>query len=132
MVDIEDAFPGFGVGEIAPAVAFYREALGLPVDEDAMPGSFTLTLPSGQQVFAYERPGHVPAEFTILNFVVADIDAAVDALNAAGVTTKLYSGDEDFGTDERGIARSDDPSGGPAGIAWFRDPSGNVLSVIQQ
>jgi hypothetical protein len=86
-------------------------------------------MPSGAEVFVYGKPDHTPASFTILNFVVDDIDQAVEELNAAGVQTKIYS-DDVLPTDEKGIARPTNPEWGPE-IAWFRDPAGNVLAVIQ-
>ncbi|MFD6053514.1 VOC family protein [Agromyces sp. NPDC060279] len=128
MIEIRDAFPGFAVRDVEAALAFYRDVLGLEVVE-AM-GGFRFALPSGQSVFVYGKPDHSPAPFTILNFEVDDIDAAVDALNAAGVVTKIYSGEQDFGTDERGIARGRESGMGPD-ICWFRDPSDNVLSVLR-
>ncbi|WP_448005345.1 VOC family protein [Agromyces bauzanensis] len=128
MVTIRDAFSGFSVDDIAAARDFYGSKLGLPVADELM-GALRLTLPSGQSVFVYPKPDHVPAEYTMLNLVVDDIGAAVDELNAAGVETKIYSGEFDFGTDERGIAWGSRTGEGPD-IAWFRDPAGNVLSVL--
>ena len=93
-------------------------------------GSLRLTLPSGQAVFIYPKPDHEPATFTILNFLVPDIGTAVDELNEAGVVTKIYTEGWAFGTDERGIAHGSEENPGPE-IAWFRDPAGNVLSVIE-
>ncbi|GGI48622.1 catechol 2,3-dioxygenase-like lactoylglutathione lyase family enzyme [Agromyces flavus] len=129
MVAIRDAFPGFSVDDIAAAREFYGSKLGLAVADEAM-GGLRLTLPSGQPVFVYPKPDHEPAGFTILNFVVADIEQAVDELNAAGVETKIYTEGWAYGTDERGIAHGSEENPGP-NIAWFRDPSGNVLSVIE-
>ena len=122
------SFSGFSVDDIAAAKAFYGETLGLDVKEGAM-GNLDLTLPGGGRVFVYPKPDHVPASFTILNFVVDDIDAAVDELNARGVVTRIYD-DPSFPTDEKGIARGKAAGQGPD-IAWFRDPAGNVLSVLQ-
>jgi catechol 2,3-dioxygenase-like lactoylglutathione lyase family enzyme len=124
MVTISSSFAGFSVDDLAAAEAFYRDTLGLPVERNDM-GILDISLPGGGHVIAYPKDDHEPATFTILNFVVADIDVAVDELNAAGVTTKIYDL-EDLPTDERGIARG---NGGPD-IAWFRDPAGNVLSVL--
>ena len=129
MVTIRDAFSGFSVDDIGAAREFYSSKLGLPVQDEPMAGALQVTLPSGQAVFIYPKPDHVPATFTILNMVVADIDAAVDELNAAGVVTKIYTEGDGFGTDERGIARGSATGMGPD-IAWFRDPAGNVLSVL--
>jgi predicted enzyme related to lactoylglutathione lyase len=128
MVAIRDAFPGYSVDDIAVAREFYGTKLGLPVDDEAM-GTLRVTLPSGQAVFIYPKPNHEPATFTVLNLVVEDIDRAVDELNEAGVETKIYTGADDFGTDERGIARGSQTGEGPD-IAWFRDPAGNVISVL--
>jgi catechol 2,3-dioxygenase-like lactoylglutathione lyase family enzyme len=127
MLTTSHAFSGFSVDDIAAAKAFYGGALGLDAVEGEM-GNLQVTLPGGHEVFVYPKEDHLPATFTILNFVVEDIDAAVDELNAAGVVTKIYR-DPDFNTDERGIARGKAAGYGPD-IAWFRDPAGNVLSVL--
>lgn len=119
------AFSGFSVDDIDAAETFYHDALGLEVQHNAM-GFLELVLGSGARVFVYSKPNHAPASFTILNFPVDDVDAAVDDLNARGVVTKIYR-DPDFGTDEKGIARG---NGQGPDIAWFRDPAGNVLSVL--
>lgn len=121
------AFSGFAVRDTAEARRFYSEVLGLRVVLNGM-GILELTLPGGALVIAYPKPDHVPAGYTILNFAVADIDAAVDELNSRGVVTKIYS-DPDYGTDGKGIARGRAAGRGPD-IAWFRDPSGNVISVL--
>jgi catechol 2,3-dioxygenase-like lactoylglutathione lyase family enzyme len=128
MVTIRDAFPGFSVDDIDAAREFYGTKLGLPVDDSGM-GALRISLPSGQAVFVYPKPNHEPASFTILNLVVEDIDRAVDELNASGVETKIYTAPDDFDTDERGIARGSATGEGPD-IAWFRDPAGNVVSVL--
>lgn len=127
MVQLRDSFQGFSVNDVEAARRFYGDAIGLEVTDDM--GGLSLTLPSGQRVFVYPKDDHEPASFTILNFVVDDIDRAVDELNAAGVVTKIYEAPHDFGTDDRGIARGSQTGQGPD-IAWFRDPAGNVLSVI--
>jgi predicted enzyme related to lactoylglutathione lyase len=130
MVQFRDAFSGFSVDDIDAAREFYGTALGLTVEEAPGAGGLTLRLPSGQGVLVYPKgDAHVPATFTILNLVVDDIDQAVDELNAAGVVTKIYTGGESYGTDERGINRGSASGEGPD-IAWFRDPAGNVLSVL--
>ncbi|CCQ13962.1 putative dioxygenase [Rhodococcus sp. AW25M09] len=115
-------FSGFAVDDLPAARAFYAETLGLTVTENKM-GMLELHLGSGAIVLIYPRPGHVPAQFTILNFPVGDIESAVDALAAKGVVFQQYP---QMGTDNRGIFRH----GGPL-IAWFTDPAGNVLSVVQ-
>ena len=129
MVTVRDAFPGFSVDDVEAAREFYGTKLGLPVGDEPGAGALRITLPSGQGVFIYPKPNHEPASFTILNLVVDDIDRAVDELNAAGVVTKIYTAPDDFGTDERGIARGSETGQGPD-IAWFTDPAGNVLSVL--
>jgi catechol 2,3-dioxygenase-like lactoylglutathione lyase family enzyme len=114
-------FSGFAVDDLPAARTFYADTLGLEVTENEM-GMLELHL-GAATVLIYPRPGHVPAQYTILNFPVADIEAAVDALITKGVVFQQYP---DMGTDEKGIFRH----GGPL-IAWFTDPAGNVLSVLQ-
>lgn len=114
-------FSGFAVDDLPAARAFYADTLGLEATENEM-GMLELHL-GAATVLIYPRPGHVPAQYTILNFPVTDIEAAVDALIAKGVVFQQYP---DMGTDEKGIFRH----GGPL-IAWFTDPAGNVLSVLQ-
>ncbi|MFF1634850.1 VOC family protein [Leifsonia sp. NPDC058248] len=123
-----DVFSGFSVNDIPDAKAFYGDTLGLQVSDGAM-GNLDLVLPTGSHVFIYPKPDHEPATFTILNLVVDDIDAAVDDLNARGVDTRIYDS-PDFPSDAKGIARGKAAGQGPD-IAWFRDPAGNVLSVLQ-
>ncbi len=122
----ENAFSGFSVDDIDAAREFYGDTLGLDVRSNAM-GFLDLHLPTGALILIYPKPNHEPASFTILNFAVADLDLAVDELIARGVQTKIYS-DQEFASDDRGIVR-----GGGQGpdIAWFRDPAGNVLAVMQ-
>jgi catechol 2,3-dioxygenase-like lactoylglutathione lyase family enzyme len=117
------AFSGFAVPDIAAAKAFYGDTLGIDVTEDH--GMLTLHLAGGRDTIVYPKPDHVPATYTILNFPVDDVEAAVDALTERGVEFQKYEG-EDFATDAKGIMRQ----GGPL-IAWFTDPAGNVLSVLQ-
>ncbi|MBU4466075.1 MAG: VOC family protein [Actinobacteria bacterium] len=121
------AFSGFSVDDAAAAQAFYRDTLGMEVRENAM-GFLELVLAGGDHVLVYTKPNHVPAAFTILNFPVDDVDAAVDDLIARGVVTKIYT-DEEFPTDAKGIARG---NGHGPDIAWFRDPAGNVLAVLER
>jgi catechol 2,3-dioxygenase-like lactoylglutathione lyase family enzyme len=128
MVTPLDVFSGFSVNDIPAAKAFYGETLGLDVSDGPM-GNLGLMLPTGGHVFIYPKENHEPASFTVLNLVVADIDAAVDELNAKGVKTTIYD-DPNLPTDEKGIARGRAANQGPD-IAWFRDPAGNVLSVLQ-
>ena len=115
------AFSGFAVDDVAAAREFYADKLGLEVSEEN--GLLTLHIAGDRPTLVYPKEDHTPAEYTILNFPVDDIDAAVDELNARGVELERYDG---FGQDERGIMRDQGPP-----IAWFRDPAGNVLSVIQ-
>ena len=117
------AFSGFAVPDIAAAKEFYGGTLGLEVSEDN--GLLTLHIAGGRPVMVYPKPDHEPATYTILNFPVDDVDAAVDRLSAAGVRFEVYDFDE-LRTDERGVWRG----GGPT-IAWFRDPAGNILSVLE-
>lgn len=123
-----NAFSGFSVDSIDEAFAFYSEKLGMTVARNTM-GFLDIHLAGGGSVLVYSKPNHEPASFTILNFPVADVDAAVAELNERGVVTKIYT-DPHFGTDERGIAHGG-PGRGPT-IAWFRDPAGNVLSVMSE
>jgi catechol 2,3-dioxygenase-like lactoylglutathione lyase family enzyme len=118
------AFTGFSVKDIDEAQAFYQRLLGLAVEQNAM-GILEMTLPGGAKTIAYPKSDHVPATFTVLNFEVADIDLAVDELTALGITIENYGG----WADERGIMRGKAANRGPD-IAWFLDPSGNILSVL--
>jgi catechol 2,3-dioxygenase-like lactoylglutathione lyase family enzyme len=128
MVTPLDIFSGFSVNDIPAAKAFYGDTLGLRITDGPM-GNLDLELPSGGHVFIYPKPDHTPASFTILNLVVEDIDAAVDDLNAKGVVTAIYD-DPALPTDEKGVLRGRAADRGPD-IAWFRDPAGNVVSVLQ-
>ncbi len=118
------AFSGYSVGSIESVKGFYGDTLGLRVSEDDM-GLLVLELAGGNRVLLYPKDNHEPATFTVLNFPVPDVEKAVDELSGRGVSFERYEG---FDQDERGIAR--DPRG-PA-IAWFKDPAGNVLSVLQE
>ena len=115
------AFSGFAVSDIAEAKAFYGETLGLDVSEEH--GILTLNLAGDRPTIVYPKPDHEPAGYTILNFPVDDVGAAVDELTARGVQFERYEG---FPQDEKGVMRGHGPD-----IAWFKDPSGNVLSVIK-
>ena len=118
------SFSSFSVNDLQRAKEFYSQTLGLDVSETPE----GLELHTGNNtVFLYPKPNHTPASFTVLNFHVDDIDAAVDELNGLGVTLEHYEL-PDIKTDERGIARGPE---GPAAIAWFKDPAGNILSVLQ-
>jgi catechol 2,3-dioxygenase-like lactoylglutathione lyase family enzyme len=122
MFENTKAFSGFSVDDVPRAKEFYGGTLGLEVSEEN--GLLTLHIAGDRPTLVYPKEDHVPATFTILNFPVDDIEAAVDALAERGVRFERYAGD--LGTDEMGIFRG----GGPL-IAWFKDPAGNVLSVIQ-
>ena len=121
------AFSGFSVDDEEAAKKFYGETLGLPVEEQEGMG-LELSLGTGAKVFVYGKPNHQPATFTILNFPVDDVDKAVDELTAKGVEFEHYD-EGPTKTDEKGIARSSSPDQGPT-IAWFKDPAGNILSVL--
>ncbi|HZA14641.1 MAG TPA: VOC family protein [Myxococcaceae bacterium] len=117
------AYSGFSVNDIPAAKKFYGETLGLEVSEEN--GMLTLHIAGGRDILVYPKPNHRPATYTILNFPVDDIDRAVDALTERGVRFERYEG---FEQDKKGIARGE---GGPP-VAWFTDPAGNVLSVLQE
>ena len=121
------AFSGFSVDDLDKARIFYQETLGLQVDREGV--GLGLHLPGGGTVFAYHKQDHQPATFTILNFEVDDIDAAVDELTRRGVRFEHY----EVGTkaDGKGILRGKSKNLGPD-IAWFKDPAGNVLAVIER
>lgn len=127
MLSDSAAFSGFSSNEIEKSIAFYRDVLGLELEEGM--GGFTLVLAGGARVFVYPKADHVPASFTVLNFPVEDIDATVAELNSRGVETAIYD-DPRLGADSRGIARG--RAGFGPDIAWFRDPAGNVLSVLAE
>lgn len=124
MFTSEGAFSGMAVDDLDAARAFYADTLGLEV-EVLDGGLLALRLASGGRVLVYGKEHHEPAGFTVLNFPVPDVESAVDDLNARGVDTKIYD-DADFPTDSKGIMRGRGPD-----IAWFRDPAGNVLSVLE-
>jgi catechol 2,3-dioxygenase-like lactoylglutathione lyase family enzyme len=120
------AFSGFSVDDLGKAKEFYRRTLGLDVAEDQEMGMLTLKIAGGGNVLVYPKDNHEPATFTILNFPVADIDRTVDDLTAKGIRFERYEMGE-ASPDEKGIYRG--PYGPP--IAWFKDPAGNVLSVLE-
>ena len=117
------AFSGFSVNDIQKAKEFYGQTLGLEISEAH--GLLKLHLAGGTTVLIYPKPNHTPATFTILNFPVDNIEEAVDRLTKSGVRFERYEGD--LKTDEKGVFRG----GGPL-IAWFKDPAGNILSVLEQ
>lgn len=126
MLTLTYAFSGFAAPDIDAARSFYRDTLGLTVTDEMM-GQISLDLPGGGWVLIYPKPDHVPATYTVLNLEVDDIDLAVDELVAAGVEILRYDG---FVQDERGISRGIASRQGPD-IAWFTDPAGNIVSVLQ-
>lgn len=125
MVAVTGMFSGFSVNDIDAARAFYKDTLGLEIENNAM-GALGLRLPQGGIIFVYPKADHVPASYTILNLEVADIDIAADDLIAKGVELARYEGSYQ---DEKGIARGKATNHGPD-IAWFTDPAGNILSVL--
>ena len=126
MFKAKAAFSGFSVDDLAKAKKFYSETLGLRVDDDGV--GLRLHLPGGGAVFAYPKAEHQPATFTILNFKVDNIDEAVDDLSNRGVQFERY--EDGPKTDEKGILRGRKQNMGPD-IAWFKDPAGNILSVLE-
>lgn len=118
------AFSSFSVSDLQKAKEFYRQTLGLKVEESAE--GLQLNLEGGTTVFLYPKPNHTPASFTVLNFSVNDIEEAVDKLTALGVRMERYN-QPDLKTDEKGIMRGNGPT-----IAWFKDPAGNILSVVEE
>lgn len=126
MLKDTQAFSGFSVNDLAAAKTFYSETLGLEVTEEN--SMLTLHLATGGRVLIYAKEsGHEPAGFTILNFPVEDIDKAADELIASGVSFEVYEG---MHQDDKGIARGKAANMGPD-IAWFKDPAGNILSILQ-
>jgi catechol 2,3-dioxygenase-like lactoylglutathione lyase family enzyme len=122
MFEDTKAFSGFSVDDIPKARRFYGDTLGLRVSEEN--GLLQLHIAGDRDVLVYPKEDHTPATFTILNFPVDDVEAAVDQLAARGVRFERYEGVEQ---DDRGIFRGEGPL-----IAWFKDPAGNILSVLQQ
>ncbi|MFO7446000.1 MAG: VOC family protein [Ignavibacteriaceae bacterium] len=119
------AFSSFSVDDVKKAREFYSQTLGLEVSEiTEMGGLLNLHIPGSSGILIYPKPNHTPASFTILNFSVKDVEKTVDELTKLGVIFEQYSGE--IKTDEKGISRG----GGPV-IAWFKDPAGNILSVVE-
>lgn len=127
MFKAQAAFSGFSVNDIAKAKQFYTQILGLTVKDETM--GLQLVLPNGGELFVYQKDNHQPATFTTLNFVVDNIDTAVDELTKLGVVFERY---DTMGApqDAKGILRGLSAHQGPD-IAWFKDPAGNILSVLQ-
>jgi catechol 2,3-dioxygenase-like lactoylglutathione lyase family enzyme len=122
MFESTKAFSGFAVDDLEQARQFYTGTLGIPTSEQY--GLMTLHLAGGRDTLIYPKDDHTPATYTILNFPVDDIEKAVDELTARGVRFERYEGAEQ---DDRGISRG----GGPY-IAWFTDPAGNILAVLEE
>jgi catechol 2,3-dioxygenase-like lactoylglutathione lyase family enzyme len=120
------AFSGFSVNDLATAKEFYTNVLGLTAKEEM--GGMTLTLPNGTSAWVYPKEDHQAATYTVLNFVVTSVDTAVDELTGRGVQFERYEG---VPQDDKGIARGIAADMGPD-IAWFKDPAGNILAVLQQ
>jgi predicted enzyme related to lactoylglutathione lyase len=123
MLENSKAFSGFAAGDLGKVKEFYTKTLGLKVTEEH--GVLTLHLAGGNSVLIYPKPNHVPATFTVLNFPVDDVDLAVEELSKRGVRFEKYNGPK-IKTDEKGIMRGNGPT-----IAWFKDPAGNILSVLE-
>jgi predicted enzyme related to lactoylglutathione lyase len=123
MLENSKAFSGFAAPDMAKEKEFYGQTLGLKTAEDH--GLLTLHLACGNNVLIYPKPNHVPATFTVLNFPVDDVDVAVEELTKRGVRFEHYD-QPDLKTDEKGIMRGNGPT-----IAWFKDPAGNILSVLE-
>jgi predicted enzyme related to lactoylglutathione lyase len=125
-------FASFAVKDIGAAHEFYALKLGLDVREDNQMGVLEIHSPDKSHVLVYPKPDHQPANFTVLNLQVRDIDEAVDSLAAAGVKFERYD-TKDMKTDAKGVVRGDTQRDGTKGpsIAWFRDPSGNIVSVLE-
>jgi predicted enzyme related to lactoylglutathione lyase len=121
MFNHSGSFSSFSVDDLSRAKKFYTGALNLNVSEEM--GGLRLRLGDGDEVFLYPKPDHVPATFTVLNFIVDDIDEAVAEITNAGVQFEHYEGE--LQTDDKGIFRGEGPT-----IAWFKDPAGNILSVV--
>ena len=118
-------FSSFSVTDLQQAKEFYGQKLGLRVSEQ--PEGLAINLPDGNSVFLYAKPNHTPASFTVLNFIIDDIEDAVDELGRLGVRMEKYN-QPNLQTDERGIHRG---GRGPT-IAWFKDPAGNIISVMEE
>ena len=123
MLGNSKAFSGFAAPDIGEEREFYTKKLGLKTSQND--GLLTLHLGGGNNVLIYPKPGHVPATFTVLNFPVDDVDQVVEELSKRGVRFEKYDGPE-IKTDEKGIMRGNGPT-----IAWFKDPAGNILSVLE-
>lgn len=128
MFEAQAALSSYSVNDLGEAKVFYTKTLGLQIDNEDM--DLQLLLPGGGKLFLYQKDDHQPATFTVLNFVVAHIDEALDALVAHGVVFEHYD-NMPAAQDEKGVLRGIAAGQGPD-IAWFKDPAGNILSLIQE
>src|SRR5262245_64190651 len=122
----------FAVKDINATRQFYGEKLGLDVRDGRMGGSLEIHGKAGPPIWIYEKSDHQPAVFTVLNLQVRDVDEAVDALTGAGIRMEHYSGEQGIKTDAKGVARGTPDGGQGTSIAWFRDPSGKVVSGMER
>jgi catechol 2,3-dioxygenase-like lactoylglutathione lyase family enzyme len=125
MLDITGSFSSFSVDDVEAARGFYGRTLGFEV-QDSM-GGLLITVPGGQTVYVYPKDDHEPATFTVLNFEVPDLDAAIGQLESMGLSLEQYPSTPQMPIDEKGVLR--DPDSG-SGIAWIKDPAGNVLGIV--
>ncbi len=126
MENIKEVFSSFSVGDVAKAKEFYGDTLGLEVEDGKM--GLVLHMVGGGTVYIYPKDNHEPASFTVLNIEVADLNTAVDELSGKGVAFEKYDG---MGQDEKGIAPGKSSGHGPD-IAWFKDPAGNVVAILER
>ncbi|MDB4902265.1 MAG: Glyoxalase-like domain protein [Mucilaginibacter sp.] len=119
-----NAFCSFSVNDLQKAKEFYNQTLGIEISEGMM-GILTLHISGGGKIIIYPKPNHEPASFTVLNFPVSDVEKTVDKLTSLGITFEQYEGE--IKTNEKGIASGNGPK-----IAWFKDPAGNILSVLEE
>jgi len=124
MLSTNKAFSSFSVNDIAKAKDFYGKTLGLEISPGPE-GTLVLQLSNAAKALMYPKPNHQPASFTVLNFPVDSVDKAVDELTQRGVQFEVYN-EPNLKTDKRGISRGNGPT-----IAWFKDPAGNILSVLE-
>ena len=124
MLNISKAFSSFSVNDIQKAKEFYGKTLGLELSTGPE-GTLVVPLSGGTKALMYPKPNHQPATFTVLNFPVDDVEKAVDELSQRGVRFEVYN-EPNLKTDARGISRGNGPT-----IAWFKDPAGNILSVLE-
>jgi predicted enzyme related to lactoylglutathione lyase len=129
MLKDSNGFGSFSANDIDKAEQFYKDALGLPVEKNEKMGNILTITTGGGKFIIYPKPNHEPATFTVYNFLVKNIDEAVNGLKEKGVPFESYDS-EYLKTDENNISRGDGGERGPS-IAWFKDPAGNILSVIE-